>query len=47
MLPEAGSRTLGDRERAKSLLTEARAFYEEIGMLMHVERVDKMLEEAS
>ena len=37
----------GDRERARKLLTEARAAYEKVGMPRHVERVDEMLEAAS
>jgi TolB-like protein/Tfp pilus assembly protein PilF len=37
----------GDRERARQLLAEARAGYEEIGMPRHVEMVDVLAKEAS
>ena len=37
----------GDRERARALLTEARAAYEEIGMPKHVEMTDALVKEAA
>jgi serine/threonine protein kinase/tetratricopeptide (TPR) repeat protein len=37
----------GDRERARTLLTEARVAYDEIGMPKHVEMADALLKEAS
>jgi hypothetical protein len=37
----------GDRERARTLLAEARAAYETIGMPKHVAMVDAMLKGAS
>lgn len=37
----------GDRERARTLLAEARAAYEKIGMPKHVAALDALLTEAS
>jgi hypothetical protein len=37
----------GDRQRARNLLTEARAAYEQVGMPKHVEMADALLEHAS